>query len=150
MTPPRFISFETDHLLGKWGFADGELLSSFLRNNGFDGIDPESEEWYQFCRRVLCEVVELYVLPEIENEIKPYRLSSPHNPIRVYEVDGVHQSDWEDKPILRPLSVEVPVESVLEWASALFEVLQDERGEPVSYTVRSSRARDLMKARGWE
>ena len=45
------FTFETDHLLSKWGFADGALLDDFLRENGYGHLDETSDEWYEFARR---------------------------------------------------------------------------------------------------
>ncbi|MBK7896579.1 MAG: hypothetical protein IPJ90_17215 [Anaerolineaceae bacterium] len=34
-TTNQLFHFETDHLLSKWGFADGTLLDNFLHHNGY-------------------------------------------------------------------------------------------------------------------
>lgn len=143
------ICFVTDHLLAKWGFADAELLNDFLRNNGFEQLDEESDEWYQFSRRVLCEVVERYVLPEIQNDIKPYRVTTSHNPVRVYEVDGRRVDEPDIEPSLKPPEVEVSKVTVLETASTLFQKRFDENGQPYSYMERSPEAIALFKRRSW-
>jgi hypothetical protein len=81
----EYLEFVTEHLLSKWGFQDGEML---------DDIFPDTEAGdYEFSRWVLCEVVEFYVCPKIKSGIKPYRMQTSHNPIRIYEVDGTHVSD---------------------------------------------------------
>jgi hypothetical protein len=143
------IVFDTDHLLTKWGFADGLLLEHFLLENGFGHMDQETDEWYEFSRRVLCEVVERFVLPEIENDIKPYRVSSSHNPIRLYEVDGCHMSDIVDSSILRPREVQVSKSTVLETATLLYQKRFDEEGKIRSYLSRSAEATMLFKTRSW-
>lgn len=143
------ISFETDHLLAKWGFADGELLENLLRANGFDELDEESDEWLEFSRRVLCEVVERFVCPQIVNAIKPYRMLTSHNPIRVYEVDGRHLSDWDEPPMLQPSTVLVPKEMVLATAVSLYVNRFTPTGEIISYMVRSEQATAVAHEQGW-
>ena len=146
----KTIVFDTDHLLSKWGFQDGEQLDDFLRENGVGRLDPASEEWYQFSRRVLCEVVECLVCPQIENAIKPYRMLTSHNPIRVYEVDGRHVSDWETPPTLQPLTVSVPKQMILDTAVHLYGDRFTPTGELVSYMVRSEWATAVTQQHGWE
>lgn len=147
---PEQISFETDHLLSKWGFADGELLDDFLRQSGFDQMDEASEEWYHFSRRVLCEVVELFVCPQIRNAIKPYRVLSSHNPIRVYEVNGRHVTDWPEPPTLQPLEVAVPKKAIYETAVHLYTTRFTDTGELVSYMERTGWATAVAQQRGWD
>lgn len=138
------IVFSTEHLLTKWGFADGELLDNFLRENGYGQMDKESEDWYQFSRRVLCEVVERQVIPRIENNVSPYRMAGSHNPSRVWEADGIHMSDWQDQtPTLRPSCLEIEKKVVLEIAAEIYQSRTDSDGQPVSYMVRTSTAAEL-------
>ena len=144
------VVFETDHLMTKWGFMDGELLEEFLVANGFEPIDTGSEEWFHFSRRVLCEVVECCVLPKIQNDIKPYRVFGNHNPMRVYEVDGVHMSDFKPPPVLRPMSVGVPKWRVLEAAASIYSSRFSEDGTPQSYMTRSAEAVAIFNAESWE
>lgn len=146
----KFIHFETDHLLSKWGFADGELLADFLRKNGYNQLDEASEEWYQFARRVLCEVVECFVCPQIRNAIKPYRVLTSHNPIRVYEVDGRHITDYATPPTLQPLTVSVPKKVILETAVHLYAARFTPTGEIVSYMVRSEWGTAVALQHGWD
>lgn len=144
------IHFETDHLLSKWGFADGELLASFLRENGYTQLEIESDTWFHFARRVLCEVVERFVCMHVQNAIKPYRALTSHNPIRVYEVDGRHITDWEEPPVLQPLSVAVPKQLILKTAAALDADRQAHNGEIVTYMQRSPAATAVAREQGWD
>ena len=144
------ISFETDHLLSKYGFADGELLADFLRENGYDHLDEESDEWNTFSRRVLCEVVECFVCPHIENRIKPYRMLTSHNPIRIYEVDGRHLSDWNAAPQLQPFTISVAKEAILATAASLYATRCNDSGEITSYMVRSEQATAVAQQHGWD
>ena len=144
------IEFETDHLLSKWGFADGTLLDELLRKNGYDHLDEESDEWTEFSRRVLCEVVELLVCTQIHSAIKPYRMLTSHNPIRVYEVDGRHITDWPEPPTLQPLTVAVPKEVILATAVHLYATRFTDTGEIVSYMVRSEWATAVAQQLGWD
>ncbi len=143
------IEFETDHLLSKWGFADGELLDNLLRENGYAHLDIASDEWTEFSRRVLCEVVELFVCTQIHSAIKPYRMLTSHNPIRVYEVDGRHVTDWPEPPTLQPLTVAVPKTVILETAVHLYATRFTDAGEIVSYMVRSEWATAVAAQQGW-
>ncbi|MCA9919690.1 MAG: hypothetical protein KC445_17150 [Anaerolineales bacterium] len=147
---PKLITFETDHLHSKWGFADGTLLDALLRKNGYGHLDEDSDEWTEFSRRVLCEVVELFVCPQIHNAIKPYRMLTSHNPIRVYEVDGRHVSDWPEPPTLQPLTVAVPKKAIYETAVRLYATRFTDTGELVSYMERSGWATAVAQQRGWE
>ncbi|MEZ4381141.1 MAG: hypothetical protein R3A79_07320 [Nannocystaceae bacterium] len=150
LTAPLLHTFETDHLLSKWGFADGELLGDLLRVRGYDQLDEESEAWRHFSLRVLCEVVEMYVCTKIENAIKPYRMLTSHNPIRVYEVDGRHITEWTTPPILRPLCVAVPEDVILGTAARLYAARLSDKGEVVSYMVRSEQGAAVARRHGWE
>lgn len=144
------IYFDTDHLLSKWGFADGELLENFLHQHGYDQLGEESDEFYAFSRRVLCEVVECFVCPKINNAIKPYRVLTSHNPIRVYEVDGRHVTDWEELQTLQPLTVSVSKEMILATAVHLYAARFTPAGEIVSYMVRSEWATAVAQQHGWD
>lgn len=144
------IDFETDHLLTKWGFQDGEQLGDFLRQNGYGRLDETSDEWYAFSRRVLCEVVECFVCPQISNAIKPYRVLTSHNPMRVYEVDGRHITEWETVPTLQPFTVSVARETILETAVHLYATRFTPTGEVVSYMVRSAWATAVAQQNGWD
>ena len=144
------IEFETDHLLSKWGFADGTLLDELLRENGYTHLDEASEEWYEFSRRALCEVVELFVCTQIRNAIKPYRMLTSHNPIRVYEVDGRHVSDWPEPPTLQPFTVAVPKDVILETAVHLYATRFTDTGKLVSYMERSEWGTAVAQQHGWE
>ena len=143
------ITFETDHLLGKWGFADGDYLEETLLVNGYQQSDPESDEWFEFVRRTLCEVVEIYVLPRIRNTIKPQRIVSSHNPIRVYEVDGQRVEDLPKDFLPEPHSVEVEQQLILEVASRVFEQRYNSDGTLTSYMVRSPEANQVFLANSW-
>ncbi|WP_420643053.1 hypothetical protein [Candidatus Leptofilum sp.] len=144
------IFFESDHLLSKWGFADGTLLDNLLRQNGYGHMAESNDEWYEFSRRVLCEVVEMFVCTKIHNGIKPYRMATSHNPIRVYEVDGRHVTDYADPPILQPLTVSVPKEVILETAVHLYAARFTPSGEIVSHMVRSEWATAVATQHGWD
>ena len=144
------VDFETDHLLTKWGFQDGEFLDDFLRINGYGHLDVDSDDWFHFSRRVLCEVVECFVCTQIQNEIKPYRVLSSHNPIRVYEVDGRHLADWKEEPTLQPYTVSVPKKTILETAVKLYKERRTRTGKIVEYTCYSQDAIFVSQEQGWD
>jgi len=99
---------------------------------------------------VLCEVVEGFVCPEINNAIKPYRMLTSHNPIRVYEVDGRHLTDWAEPPTLQPFTVSVPKGTILETAVHLYAARFTSTGEIVSYMVRSEWGTAVAQQHGWD
>ena len=99
---------------------------------------------------VLCEVVELFVCTQIDAAIKPYRTHTTHNPIRVYEVNGRHVTDYATLPTLHPLTVAVPKDAILETAVHLYATRFSETGELVSFTERSEWVTAVAQQRGWE
>lgn len=139
----EFIEFETGHLLSKWGFQDGEQLVELLDQAGLNRWSADSDEWWMFTRLVLCEVVERFVCPQIENDIKPYRMQTTHNPMRVYEVDGCHMSDWPAPPTLRPATVQVATRQIL-------QVARDLQNEEHDLTERSPQNKAVFLDQGWE
>ncbi len=148
-----FIEFQSDHLLSKWGFADGDLLVPILKENGFPLIDTDDDFWFCFSRLVLCEVVERFVCTQIENQIKPYRCLTTHNPARVYEIDGTHISDISvDTLMLQPHEITVSHETILMTAQELYRVKDDFRdgnGE-WSYVIPSEFTKKVRAEKGWD
>lgn len=143
------ITFVTDHLLSKWGFYDGDLLGAFLRDSGFDALDEAGDAWDAFETAVLCEVVEIHVLPHIKTPIKPYRVFTSHNPIRVYEVNGIHVTDYEKPPQLAPDEVSVTEEAIVEIAHRLNQArLQLEDGI-LNPMQRSPQAQAIFDQNDW-
>ena len=149
---PCLIDFQSDHLLSKWGFADGDLLIPILQSNGFPNINSDSDFWFFFNRLVLCEVVESLVCTRIENAIKPYRCSSTHNPIRIYEIDGHHVSDLPAKDLgLKPLAIAVETQQIIMTAKQLYRErtqFKDAQGE-WNYLIPSETVKRIRKQQGW-
>jgi hypothetical protein len=149
------IEFESDHLLSKWGFDDGDLLIPVLKNGGFPEIDDDNDFWIHFNRLVLCEVVECFVCTQIDNQIKPYRCSTSHNPIRVYEIDGKHVSELKlsaSNLILQPFSVSVTESQILSTAQQLYEQkykFKDQNND-WSYMIPSDFAIRIRREYGWD
>ena len=127
------FEFVTDHLLTKWGFQDGEML---------DDLFPDDD--HEFVRWVLCEVVEYYVCSKIDNDVKPYRTKTSHNPVRVYEVDGVHEGDWTEPPRLTPFEIKVSPNEIFEMADYLRGLLA--LGWELDALRRSPRCVELFEA----
>ncbi|MDX1489413.1 MAG: hypothetical protein R3268_14480, partial [Acidiferrobacterales bacterium] len=124
--------------------------NDFLRSKGYDDLAVDSDEWFHFTRRVLCEVVECFVCTSIENQIKPYRTLTSHNPIRVYEVDGRHLTNWKEQPTLRPSTVLIPEQTILQTAARLYAERHTGRGEIVEYLYPSQHAIRVSRAQGWD
>ena len=148
-----FIEFQSDHLLSKWGFDDGDLLVSLLKENGFPLIDSDDEFWDYFNRLVLCEVVEGFVCPQIENDIKPYRCLTSHNPMRVYEIEGKHVGNIsKDEVKLEPEAIAVPYSKIIATAQCLYEQreqFKDSNGD-WSYLIPSETVKQIRIQYGWE
>ncbi|AFY39018.1 hypothetical protein Lepto7376_2758 [[Leptolyngbya] sp. PCC 7376] len=147
------IEFQSEHLLSKWGFDDGDLLIPTLKNNGFPNIDTDNDFWIFFNRLVLCEVVERFVCTQIENQIKPYRCLSSHNPIRIYEIDGHHVSNLPiNDLILRPWAIAVKKTQIIATAKQLYQErrqFKDSNGD-WSYLISSEVAKITRVQQGWE
>lgn len=118
MTEPPPLQLHSDGLLSKWGFGDGDVLFDYicdhLEDHGVQVMDVDEPE-------VLRALVRRYLLPELRrhHEIELVDIDTHHNPIRARRVDGVDVTDlWyetrQSRVTLRPDSVEVPHEAVLE------------------------------------
>lgn len=148
-----FIELQSDHLLYKWGFDDGDILIPVLRDSGFPKIEEDNDFWVHFNSLVLCEIVECFVCTQIENSIRPYRCWTSHNPVRVYEVDGKHVSELpQDNLLLLPHSVTVTSERIVSVAKRLYDrrhEFKDEKGD-WNYMIPSDFAMRVRREQGWD
>jgi hypothetical protein len=110
------VTFVSDGLLSKWGFADGDLLLEFMNANGFDVAEHSHGD-------LLVAAVERFVLPYLEQRVEVEVVSSMHNPIRAVRVDGVAVDPLQpesNKVRLRPAEVHVSRDVLVELAQELF------------------------------
>jgi hypothetical protein len=104
-------------LCSKWGFADGDLLTSdpyyewLLQDLGVDQRRP----LFMFQHEVLCDLVEKYLLPLLPVPVTVERVSTSHNPIRATSIDGQpwDSGTGEHHPALQNIYARVPWPAVL-------------------------------------
>ncbi len=120
--------FQTEGLLSKWGFGDGDMLDDLLDFGGFSWTDrshftqtDEDGVLHSFEHIVLFVAVAAYVVPRLDQRVDLDLISTIHNPVRAERVDGRQMDYPEDKSVtLTPGSVEVPDETILALARALY------------------------------
>jgi hypothetical protein len=163
------MEFVTDNLTHKWGFHDGEQLEPLLCEAGYPvtryqecpicnlsgELCDECVKWQDFTQLVLCECIERFVCTQIKNSIRPYRMVTSHNPIRVYEIDGVHLSDIPERELslaIEPHTIQVADSELLSTAAEIHADLQrylDKEGK-VDILCASEIALQIRKQFGWD
>lgn len=106
-------------LLSKWGFGDGDAPDEF-----WDWLEEQDCEHVPLgWKRILCVLVERYVVPVLDQKVTTVRISTLHNPIRARTVDGQGVKRWwyepDGAPELTPECVEVPMSEVVKVAAEL-------------------------------
>ena len=120
------VVLDPNDLLSKWGFADGDAVS-----NAADQTDlpiPEWERVLSVSHDVLTVLVRRFLVPTIPNKVELCELSTMHNPIRAWFVDGVDVSDrWYDSAsdLFDLPCVTVPWSVVAEVASHVVQLKQE-------------------------
>lgn len=103
---------ESESLLSKWGFNDGELPDQLL-----DWLDTQGLPYPGDWREVLPLLVERELLPALDQAVTLTRIGGNHNPVRAKTVDGVDvEACWYDtqaKVTLTPDGVTVLFPRVL-------------------------------------
>lgn len=103
---------DSDGLLSKWGFNDGDVPDGFL-----DWCDDHGHPYPPDGHDLLRTLVRRYLLPRLEQRVDVVDIGTIHNPIRAQTVDGVDVTGcWYGKrsgPTLTPDGVMVPYEDVL-------------------------------------
>jgi hypothetical protein len=115
-TPEQGLSLHANDLLSKWGFADGDLIYNFWEDTHPDESIPEI-----YSHSVLIELVRAHLLPALAEQGHSFihhEISTIHNPIRLYELDG-KGVDWFDhkdtaKHGVSDLNVYVPYDVVMD------------------------------------
>lgn len=95
---PETVQFNSDCLLSKWGFGDGNMLDWLYDHNS--DYDPHA---------TLIECVRRKMLPALKQTVEIREIGCCHNPCRAGTVDGVDVTDlWYDssKKLDAPLSPE--------------------------------------------
>lgn len=103
---PETVQFNSDCLLSKWGFGDGDMLDWLYAHN--EQYDPHA---------TLIECVERKLLPALKQKVELRVIMCIHNPCRAGTVDGVDVSGlWYDssRKLDEPLSPEWIVMSGVE------------------------------------
>jgi hypothetical protein len=103
---PSSVTFHTNGLYSKWGFNDGDLLDYL-----FPGLIPEERH------KLLFEIVQVLILPRLDQEVRVFYMPSSHNPVRAERVNGT-EVVWEGgrgtgEP-LTPEVIELPFDLLIE------------------------------------
>lgn len=106
---------DSDSLLSKFGFNDGDMPEDVCDRIDRLGIPSERVDWHA----VLRNLVRKYLLPELAkyHVVELTDIDTAHNPIRAWKVDGVEvREQWYGGPVdeLTPEGVDVPMSAVVE------------------------------------
>lgn len=113
------MRFYSECILSKSGFGDGDMLSEFLIENGFD-IDRDSSN------ALLVEIVKTKVLPVITQKIDVIT-SSSHNPIRAFSIDGIEVDLCTNpQPKLTPEYIDIDEQFIVDLATSKFKPTTEE------------------------
>jgi hypothetical protein len=102
-----------DDLLSKWGFGDGDSLSSWALQE-FDRYDFEYQN-----HKLLEELVRRFLLPKLEKKVEIFFIGTIHNPVRAEMIDGEYYRnhyEHDDDGLLGDVTVEVTPEQFLKVA----------------------------------
>lgn len=103
------MKFNTNGLLSKWGFMDGDILEDFMFDS--DLCDNDINQSH----KSLIKVVVDHVIPKLDQEVELSQISTIHNPIRAKSVDGKNVNWYrDDGDILTPSVVEVSDDVIIE------------------------------------
>lgn len=86
--------FTVADLCDKYGFSDGDLLETFVREN-FPALRHYD---------VLADVLEVFVIPVVTPPVEAYRIATSHNPVRLSSINGVDAEHFWDEGL--PLKLE--------------------------------------------
>ena len=118
------VTFETEGLLWKWGFGDGDMLDDLLAGHGWADQwqkDREAGIDIWFDHRVLVRVIREHVLPALAEHhvIATMVVDTIHNPIRATVVDGVEVDSIRNGNGIKltPAKVDVPESVILRIAT---------------------------------
>lgn len=126
MSDEPSITLHSAGLLSKWGFNDGDAPDAWLDWLDERGIPYGNDVWRE--RWPLVQLVLRYLIPQLDQPVEVYEISTCHNPIRAYSINGVEVDGTEDDSDLTPESVNVPFSAVL--ALSGLNVVQGEIIEP--------------------
>jgi hypothetical protein len=108
------LRLDSESLLSKWGFNDGDEPDPLLDLLDERGLPyPTRDEWTIVLRRL----VRKHLIPALDQAVEVVDMETSHNPIRVTAVDGVDvRALWSEsgKSVpLTPEAVAVPIDEVL-------------------------------------
>ena len=125
--------FLTESLQSKWGFQDGDILTTLVEDN-FPEVEarfkyemehdiPFRESYgSNFADDLLEIIVRKYILPRIPNSITLKRVVG-HNPVRPSTIDGEIVDDYQYPPVkaLEPDHIEVDETAIIEEGTKLWQ-----------------------------
>src|SRR5687768_2210978 len=95
-TPPDTVQLNSESLLSKWGFCDGDLLQWLY---DFGKLDQHA---------TLVELVRRRLLPALNQKVEIEVIATCHNPCRATTVDGEDVTKWHSE-------LNCPVKLTPEW-----------------------------------
>lgn len=142
------LLFLSEDLLHKWGFRDGDILRSIVKENIPEynmmlekeitlDIPPKDCHALYFADRCLEIIIRKYILPQIPQKIVLKRIVG-HNPVRAKTINGEPVDDYQYPPKIKikPEFFEIPIKLIVEEARKLwenpqyFEVILNEFPDP--------------------
>ena len=121
MSDEPVVTLFSHGLLSKWGFNDGDAPDHWLDWCDNQGIDYNALPGWR--SSILPRLVEEYLLPAIEQDVKVTKIETNHNPVRAATVDGVDVSDaWYDpdaRITLTPERVTIPMTEIAKVAAEI-------------------------------
>lgn len=104
------LTLDSDGLLSKFGFNDGDAPDAWLDYCEANGIDYNEVDF------PLVQLVRQYLLPALDQRVTVVEIETIHNPIRAKTVDGIEvhgQDTVNGEPIeLTPEQVTIPMAEV--------------------------------------
>lgn len=113
MSAQPFLRLHSQDLLSKFGFNDGDAPDEWWDYCVAAGIDYVNTEF------PTAELVELYLLPRLDQNVTVVRIETCHNPIRADVIDGqqiLDRNRADQEITLTPEYVDVPWSDVLKVA----------------------------------
>ena len=88
------FTIDTDNLLSKFGFGDGELFipiknTCYVNTYEYEDSLEQGRIGFRICdSESIIKIVKNFIIPNIINKIEYETISTIHNPIRVTTIDG--------------------------------------------------------------
>lgn len=104
------MKFETNDLLSKWGFGDGNMLTDLLLDNHYS---------LSLSANLLRMIAREHILPGLDQVVQVEDSCEMHNPIRAISVDGSQVDCNKNNLLLTPKYIQVSDHVILEMINAL-------------------------------